>query len=305
SEFQFRDMIADLTALYDDISTGDVKVSAHVAPSVPAWIEADRGRISQILNNLLSNAVKFTIKGSIRIGVDLVEKKNCLPGKATENGKVCIKVEVSDTGIGIPKEKLQKLFTPFVQIDDSEKRDHDGTGLGLSICKQLAELHGGLIGVDSEPGEGSTFWFTFLAKLVKPATTRKDSKDEKVDFPVKLRILLAEDKPISQKVVSLMLTHMGHSVVIANHGEEVLEKYEPGKFDLILMDIQMPVMDGITATGRLRKMYTQLPPIVGLSANAFEGDRERYMGAGLDEYVTKPLKKEKFLRLIEQLFCSG
>jgi PAS domain S-box-containing protein len=294
SVFELKYILNHLSVLYKNINRHKIALKFHLDDSLPPYIYADKSRIFQVVNNLVSNAMKFTREGSIRINII-----DITPGGSTEDLK--IKIEVIDTGIGIPVDLQQKLFIPFSQIEDNDIRNYEGTGLGLSICKELVNLLGGEIGVISEHHKGSTFWFTFSAKgaRVPMAGAAPISKTTPKD---NLRILFAEDKVINQKVVSLMLTSLGHEITIANEGEQALEIFQPGKFDLILMDIQMPVMDGITATQQLKSKYSDLPPIVGLSANAFEGDREKYMALGMDEYLTKPVKRDDFHQLMEKLF---
>ncbi len=285
--FAIETLLKNAKKLFESICNKDIKLVLDVNPTLPDFIETDEQRVSQIVYNLISNAVKFTDKGEIFIRL----KPH---SKVKSNNDLMIRMEVEDTGIGIRKEVQKKLFKPFSQIEQGDTRNFDGTGLGLSICKELSELLGGEIGVESNPGEGSLFWFTFMAKVgEEPAVTIKEKlKKDEYKIPVKLKILHAEDKLVNQKVVSLMLNAMGCEVVTAKNGQEALEFYsQQGDFDMILMDIQMPVMDGITATKKLREKYSDLPPIIGLSANAFEGDREKYMSLGLDEYITKPVKE--------------
>jgi PAS domain S-box-containing protein len=294
--FDFNILLSNAQKLFSNLCDKDIEFETHFDPNIPNTIKADENRINQIINNLISNAVKFTEKGKITLKTELVEHKEV-------SRQVVIKIEVIDTGIGIKPENQKHLFKPFSQVDELDTRQHDGTGLGLSICKELVTLHGGEIGVESHYGKGSTFWFTF--KAIATYKTLSKAKPENSGFQkakTKLKILFAEDKAINQKVVKLMLNTMGHEVFMVKNGQEAIKAYKPGKYDLIIMDIQMPVMDGITATKILREKHENLPPIIGLSANAFEGDREKYMGLGLDEYITKPLTSDDFVNLFKDLF---
>ena len=198
----------------------------------------------------------------------------------------------------------EKLFSPFSQIDDNDTRYYEGTGLGLSISKELVGLLGGVIGLESDSEKGSTFWFTFTAQIAE-YQQEKEPMHHKYTNPQSLHILLTEDKVVNQKVISLMLKALGHTVTIANNGAQAIELYESGKFDLILMDIQMPVMNGITATQILKERFADLPPVICLSANAFEGDREKYMTLGMDEYLAKPVKRDDFQKVLQHFFGSG
>jgi PAS domain S-box-containing protein len=298
--FSLKELLAETKILYKGSVLPKVNFSIKSDPKIPDLIFADGSRIRQIINNLVSNALKFTEKGSVVLSSHLLS-----PNPLSK--QVMIKVAVTDTGIGIPEGLRDKLFVPFSQIDNKDSRKHEGTGLGLSICKELVLLLRGEIGVATEYQKGSTFWFVFPALL----------KDAKIPIPKKqpghssinniinhkqnLNILFAEDKKTNQKVISLILSSMGHKVTIASNGEQAISIFKPGKFDLILMDIQMPVMDGITATKKLKENFEYLPPIVGLSANAFEGDREKYMVLGMDEYLTKPFNTDEFVELMTKL----
>ncbi len=294
--FEFQSVLDNAHKLFRNLCHKEVAFSIHADPKIPAWIKADKNRISQVIHNLISNAVKFTGKGAISLHAQL-------ESPLSSTGELSIKIEITDTGIGIPKAMMKKLFTPFAQIDKKDTRLYEGTGLGLSICKELVKMHGGEIGVKSTYRKGSTFWFTFIAGEANPTKIKNQQEPvAKGHIPSKqLRILLAEDKVVNQKVISLMLTSMGHTVIIAQNGKESLELFKPDFFDLILMDIQMPVMDGITATQKLRKKHSKLPPIIGLSANAFEGDKEKYISLGMDGYMTKPVKRNDFNTLIQNI----
>ena len=304
SVFPVSTLIENAENLFKSICKKDIALETSVSPLIPEYINSDQHRINQIVSNLVSNAVKYTKKGKITIKASLVKLPEVLDAKPRSDS-ITIKVEVTDTGVGINPVLQKHLFKPFTQIEKEDTRNYEGTGLGLSICKELAGLLGGEIGVHSTPGKGSTFWFTFKAKIAKKDGKDNSDKKENKDKHIKpLNILLAEDKKVTQKVVSLMLEFQGHKVTIAENGLEALEKYKTDKFDLVLMDIQMPVMDGITATKKLKEKYKKSPPILGLSANAFEGDREKYMKQGMDEYLTKPVKIEDFNIVLRKLGFS-
>jgi PAS domain S-box-containing protein len=295
--FRFKDLIENTRNLFGGIcSYKGLTFESITDDMIPEYIYADNLRVSQILNNLISNAIKFTCQGAISIKANVGESIQA-------SGKIKIKIEVMDKGIGIPLEKQAMLFTPFGQIDEEDTRNYEGSGLGLSICKELTKLMGGKIGVISQPGEGSNFWFTFEAETaISTEVESAEILSEVNPSGKKLSILLAEDKLVNQKVIGLLLTAMGHKVTIACNGLQAVKLYKPNTFDLIFMDIQMPEMDGITATRELRLNHDTLPPIIGLSANAFEGDKEKYMSMGLDDYITKPIKSSDFLELISRLF---
>ncbi len=295
-DFEFQSILQNAEMLYRNITRPGVKVNIQLDPAIPGFIKTDESRLSQVINNLVSNALKFTHKGSVSVQARLLEE-------ITETQQVKIEVKVVDTGIGIPAHLQQKLFRPFSQIDDNDTRYYEGTGLGLSICKELVGLLGGEIGLESESLTGSTFWFTFTAQI---ADYQQETQSLHNKYPnhQSLRILLTEDKVVNQKVVGLMLKALGHTVTIANNGAEAIELYEPGKFDLILMDIQMPVMNGIKATQILKERFPDLSPVIGLSANAFEGDREKYMTQGMDEYLAKPVKRDDFQKMLHYFFSS-
>ncbi len=294
--FDFKVLMSGAHDLFANICNKEIKFETYIDPSIPDFIKADKNRITQIINNLISNAVKFTDKGNINVNAYLMDYDK-------KNNDLIIRIEVSDSGIGIKPEKQKQLFIPFSQIEELDTRDYDGTGLGLSICKELVQLHGGEIGFNSEYSIGSTFWFTFKAEVVKCKSEIQEHKKAKVNMKTgSLNILFAEDKLTNQKVVKLMLNHLGHNVTMAKNGKEAIEIFKNGKFDLIIMDIQMPVMDGITATNILKKNFSDLPPIVGLSANAFEGDKEKYIKQGMDDYMTKPFQIVDFEDLFERIF---
>jgi CheY-like chemotaxis protein len=243
-----------------------------------------------VLVNLAGNAVKFTHEGGVRIGV--------MPAGDGRR----LRITVTDTGIGIPPDRLSQLFQPFSQADSSTTRKYGGTGLGLSISKHLVELMGGELTIASELGTGTTFTLTVALNAAEPPLTV-------AEIPVvaatptgrSLRILLAEDNMVNQKVATRMLERLGYRADIAANGLEVLDLFRQRSYDVILMDVQMPEMDGITATKRLRANpdLTQ-PYIVALTANAMGEDAEACLAAGMNRHVSKPIRLEK---LAEALAC--
>ena len=256
----------------------------------------DAGRLRQILMNLVGNAIKFTHEGSVEIRADFEE---------IGDGRVAMKFAVRDTGIGIPKEAQRRLFSRFTQADAKTSRLFGGTGLGLSICKQICDLMAAEIGVESAESRGSTFWikaeFDTAAEdtgvRVGPAAERPEivppEPNEAADTePRGLKILLAEDNRINQKVALAMLDSGGHAVDIAENGRQAVDAVERGDYDVVLMDIHMPEMDGVAATKAIRELADPDKAsitIIALTANAMAGSRETYLAAGMNEYVSKPI----------------
>ncbi|HWQ19609.1 MAG TPA: ATP-binding protein [Methanotrichaceae archaeon] len=255
--------------------------------SVPKAIAGDPTRLRQILINLLSNAIKFTEKGNVEVSVT---------SRAIAGGRYRLHFAVRDTGIGIPRDRMERLFKSFSQVDMSTTRKYGGTGLGLAISKRLVELMGGRIWAESEPHKGSVFNFTL------PVDGSSDSLPEPKKAPsqpaarvhTNMRILMAEDNAVNQRVVGQMLRKLGCRADIAADGLEVLEALELRPYDLVLMDIQMPEMDGLEAARQIRKRLTaeDQPLIVAITAYALEGDRERCLEAGMDGYIAKPVKMD-------------
>ncbi len=261
-----------------------LRLERDVAPGVPEAVLGDSARLRQVLLNLLSNAIKFTESGEVRLRV------SPLPAEA---GHAALRFEVRDTGIGIPEAARGKLFSEFAQADSTIARRFGGTGLGLAICKKIVMLMGGEIGVDSVVGDGSMFWFTVslpLARRDAPAVAETGSEAEEGDGMQALRILLAEDNPVNQKVAMALLTKQGHSVTLAKDGFEAVAAAAAGGFDLVLMDVQMPGLDGFEATRRIRELGERgRVPIIAMTANALKGDEQRCIEAGMDDYVAKPI----------------
>jgi signal transduction histidine kinase/ActR/RegA family two-component response regulator len=271
----------------------------------PNSLIGDPGRIRQILVNLISNAIKFTEQGvvSVVLGWD-------------ENGDQSnLRLTIKDTGLGIPEEALATLFDRFVQADSSTNRKHGGAGLGLAICQQLTDLMGGVISVESTEGKGSEFTVTIPATMAeRPAPTTAmpvqpqvvtDKSRPKVLAPAptqQLNILVAEDIVLNQTVIQAVLQQLGHQVTLTNDGEEVITAAETGAFDLTLMDIQMPGVDGLEATRRIRALNSPAAtvPIVAMTAHAFSDDRKRCLEAGMDDFMTKPVNRTVWVKMLER-----
>lgn len=273
--------------------------SSSIDKRIPPKLLSDKGRINRILQNMLSNAVKYTERGSVSLEAVLIDPAD---GSLFKNQPLMVKVIVNDTGVGIKKEMLENLFMPFSQVEYIDTRNTDSAGLSLAICKNLAELLGGSVGVSSIEGAGSSFWFTFRAFVASQENELPfvDQNENANELPP-LKILYVEDKKVNQMVIKLMLESAGHTVALAANGQIALDMFKPGFFDAILMDIQMPVMDGLTATQKLKEQYKDVPPIIGISANAFKGDREKYMGIGMDEFVTKPVDEAFLFEILRKL----
>jgi len=263
-------------------------LSREVAGGVPRSLVGDAMRVRQVLVNLVGNAVKFTAHGRIDVAIRLLRGAD-----GTEH----VEIAVRDTGIGIPPESMKFLFRSFSQVDSSTARRFGGTGLGLAISKRLAEVMGGDVTAESEPGRGSTFRFFFPAR--RAAQSASPPRSEIAGEPASplatrhpLRILLAEDNRVNQKVAVRLLARMGYQVAVAANGLEVLEALEREPFDVILMDVQMPELDGLAATRRIRAAHPGCPPrIIAMTANVMLGEREECTAAGMDDYVAKPVDR--------------
>jgi signal transduction histidine kinase/ActR/RegA family two-component response regulator len=259
-----------------------------------SWL-GDPGRLRQVLLNLLGNAMKFSESGSITARASAIES----------NGHSQLRFEVKDTGIGIPLGKQSQIFEAFSQVDGSITRRFGGTGLGLTICSRLVERMGGSISVRSLPQQGSTFAFTVQVERID--RLRESLRNSASPTVIPLRILVAEDNSVNQTVVSHMLRRAGHTVAIAGNGHDAVEMYSTRAFDLILMDVHMPVLDGLEATARIRAMERATGlhiPVIALTASAMNGDREHCLLAGMDGYISKPVSRDVLLATIAQ-FAPG
>jgi len=258
----------------------ELYLDTEIGADVPGWIKGDATRLKQIFTNLVGNALKFTHHGGIRVSMTALQDGNWL------------ECRVEDTGIGIPPDRVGRLFEKFSQVDSSITRRYGGTGLGLVICKHLVEGMGGSIRAESRQHEGSTFIFTIpLAEAAPPGAAPAAQPAAAAKPGGRLRILLVEDNTVNQMLTLGMLNKLGAPADLAIDGVEALELVRAGHYDLILMDMQMPRMDGITATRAIRSMQgLRQPRIVALTANAMESDRDACLTAGMDDFLSKPFK---------------
>jgi signal transduction histidine kinase/DNA-binding response OmpR family regulator len=339
-DFDLRATLEDTaTMLESRAAAAGLQLLCLIDPAIPSHLEGDPGRLRQVITNLVGNAIKFTRAGEVVIGA-------WLAGETDDFASV--RFEVSDTGIGVPAARQAAIFSPFTQVDESTTRKYGGTGLGLTICKQLTELMGGEIGLESEEGSGSTFWFTArfakpdraggpereaTAAAKHPQSLAQARLDDCIDLMLgrsavdaepgcelagtppdqaarrNLRILLAEDNVINQKVAQSLLNRLGYRADVVANGREALRALELTPYDLVLMDCQMPELDGFDATALIRDpnsgVLDHRVTIIAMTANAMTGDREKCLAVGMDDYLSKPVKKEGLSLILEKWQNSG
>jgi PAS domain S-box-containing protein len=304
----------DLRLILDDIirllsyraDEKGIILTYNIEPSLPKVLKGDPVRVRQVITNLVGNALKFTERGAVTVTASLVSDQDDL---------LTIMFKISDSGIGIPESHLGSIFFPFTQADNSTTRKYGGTGLGLAICKQLAELMGGEIGVDSEDGQGSTFWFTArfekqIAEVLKPAqdvtklTLGTAPRNVGSLDDLTARILLAEDNSINQKVALHILKALGYTADVIADGQEAVDALTKINYDLVLMDCMMPNMSGFEATGIIRaqdsEVFNHHVPVIAMTANTGKEDRDKCLVAGMDDYIPKPIKKEVLAAVLEK-----
>jgi signal transduction histidine kinase/CheY-like chemotaxis protein/HPt (histidine-containing phosphotransfer) domain-containing protein len=304
-DFDLHDLVVGTVEIFTDRArVQGNEIATLIYSDVPLHVQGDPGRIRQVLTNFIGNAVKFTKNGDIVVRV----KKESESG-----GRAKLRFSVADSGIGIPDSVREKLFRPFTQSDASTTRQFGGTGLGLSISKRLVELMDGEIGVESVPKKGSTFWFTVALdkqgpRAAGPAEHANGQAERALPaIGSQKHILLVEDNPVNQTVALNQLKHFGHAIDVAATGREALEKLERSEFDLILMDCQMPELDGYDTTReiRAREWPAALTPIIALTAHAIDGEREKCLKAGMNDYISKPVEKEELRRIVGKWLEHG
>ena len=297
--FDLREFLTSLVALYaPEAQKKGLRLEIAVDDAVPKTVEGDDQRLRQVLANLLRNAVKFTEQGQVDLVVRLHDKGDR------------VRFEVRDTGIGLAPAQKVKIFEAFQQADTSTTRRYGGTGLGLSISKQLIELMGGQIGADGRPGRGSVFWCIISlpeAEAPLPERPRPSMTMAAPDPSVDRRVLVVEDNPVNRKVVCRMLERMNLTVDCAEDGEVALSMWEPQRYQLVLMDVQMPRLDGFDTTRTIRRRETTnlRTPIIALTANAMPGDRERCLASGMDDYLSKPVVFRDLKRVVAEWIVDG
>lgn len=298
--FSIRDCTHEIVQILSFTSNDKgLIINKRIDDSIPDFLVGDPVRIRQVLMNFGGNAVKFTEKGQVSFDVELVE---------SQNDSCTLKFSVTDTGPGISKKKQNDIFDTFTQGDASTTRKYGGTGLGLSICKELVDLMKGEIGLESEPGNGSTFWFSVSLPKATDKTTGESIDQAGMNngffnSDKTLKILIAEDNRINQIVARKILEKEGFEVHIAETGKEAVDAVRNEDYSFVFMDIQMPEMDGYEATQTIRELEKgtgKHTPIIALTASAMEKDREKCLSVGMDEYVPKPIEKEELLRVLKK-----
>jgi len=268
-----------------------LRLEVRVDPRIPAHLFGDEARLRQILFNLVGNAIKFTPNGHVEVNFALASN----PG----DSPCLIRCTVMDTGVGIPSERLKDIFEPFIQVEGSSVRTHQGAGLGLAIVRRLADLMHGQLGIESTPGEGTTVGVTLPFGIGSvPVRARRSTKEEHVDG---CRVLLVEDDAVNRMAMERILGKFGCTVLGAGNGREALDALGREKFDIVFMDVQMPVMDGMEATRIIREELGLAVPVVAMTAYAMAGDRERFLSCGMDDYVSKPVDMGRLRQVVASI----
>ncbi len=292
-------------------------LTLKMADDLPLEVAGDPGRIRQVLVNLIGNAVKFTHEGGVTLTVN---REYCEQDRFGHGGTAadtspygaldCLHLCVSDSGIGIARKNLDSIFDAFTQADGSITRKYGGTGLGLTISSKLVDLMGGALWVDSEEGQGTHFHFLLPCAPVDAAHSGATTSDEDMVSLTGLLVLIAEDNPVNRKLAITLMEKLGHRVIVAEDGEQAVAAFAPGRFDLILMDMMMPTLDGMGAIARIREMEAQYgadhkTPIIAVTAHTMRGDMERFLEGGADGYVAKPIRFDELKREITRVITNG
>lgn len=297
--FRLEEPISDVTKLMAGLAREKGLTLVKDAPVEGLVVSGDVARLRQVLTNLTANAVKFSSYGTVRVTASIV---------AGEENKATVEFSVSDQGIGIPPERLEQVFEPFEQAESSTSRRFGGTGLGLAICRELVERMGGKIQVESEVGVGSRFSFTLTFPRLAAMPAEEAAGAEPLPMSPGTRVLLCEDNAINQRVATRMLEMLGHQVTLASNGREAIDRFGRGEYDVVLMDLMMPEMDGIETTRQIREMERELgkrTPIVALTASAFREDIERCLNAGMDGYVSKPFVRHSLIAEVSRVLVDS
>ena len=316
--FDLGQCMRDAVALFEAVARDKVlQLHLELPPVMPRAVKGDGARLRQVLLNLLGNAVKFTDQGEVVLRVEALAQTGAEPlamvptADSSSDGsdvgqEVAMQISVTDSGIGMPADRLQLLFRPFQQLDGTMARRHGGTGLGLAISQRLVELMGSKIEVDSWPGQGSCFRFTLrwpLAEDVGDPGSADMTLDESFAMQRPLSILLVEDNPVNQLVGLHMLQRLGYTATLAADGHEAIAAQVAGLPDVVLMDVQMPGLDGVEATRRIRQGPAAVRPrIFAVTANASESERHSYLQAGMDGHLSKPFSLSELAAMLAAAF---
>jgi signal transduction histidine kinase/CheY-like chemotaxis protein len=296
--FDLVELARQAEALWRDAAEAKgLKLTCIAEADLPRWLEGDAGRIRQIMLNLLSNALKFTEAGEVTMSL------RPIPGAGEGRGR--IEIAVSDTGIGMTEDQVARLFQAFSQADVSTARRFGGTGLGLSICRQLSEMMGGGVTVESAPGVGSTFRLTLELPLAAAPAEAEAGEDGDAEGLSGLRILAAEDNPINQAVIRAILEAIGAEIEIAENGALALERLERDRFDVVLMDVHMPVMGGVEALAAIRAKGGAAPPVIALTADAMAGETQKLLALGFDDVQPKPIQPLALAEAIVRAYAAA
>jgi len=299
TKFVLRSVIRDLIQLLQpQADAKSLSLRMIIAPDVPQWLMGSVDRLRQVLTNLICNAIKFTPSGEVIVRVDQGER-------SADDSTVSLHFSVQDTGIGLAPQDQARIFEPFTQVDTAATRQYEGTGLGLAICRKIVRLMDGKIGVKSTVDQGSTFWFTAVLQQAQPPEIEQPTQVTAALTDVTTqtaRILIVEDSTLNQLLAVKMLQLLGYQADVVSNGQEAVERFIEQPYDIILMDCQMPIMDGCKATQYLRQHYDQKsqPIIIGVTAYAMVGDKEKCLAAGMDDYLCKPIRLNALSAVLER-----